>query len=361
MHNSNRKKLFIVRRESGGIGGAEKVAHRFVKAFSKHFDTELIHAGKKINGFRIKGTSGPSWLKCLSFARSTREFLKNKPDALVLSMERGVPGDIYRAGDGVHNVWLKHKYQNSPQWMFNPLHWLLPKLESISIEKSKLVVPNSKMVRDEILRHYNISNDRLKVIHNGCDAEAFHQPVSDERFSIRKELGLNESELNLLFSGSGWDRKGLGFAIQILGRINSLSVNAVLWIAGKGRKGKYQTLANKLNCGDKVRFIGPQKEIKLWYQACDVLVLPTCYDPFSNSCLEATACGMLVSTSIFNGAKECISTTSKELILGNFEINEINRVADKIAHIDFPTSEHHPGKQRFDQELEIKKYLDLLS
>jgi hypothetical protein len=30
MNNSNRKKLFIVRRESGGIGGAEKVAHRFV-------------------------------------------------------------------------------------------------------------------------------------------------------------------------------------------------------------------------------------------------------------------------------------------------------------------------------------------
>jgi hypothetical protein len=70
---------------------------------------------------------------------------------------------------------------------------------------------------------------------------------------------------------------------------------------------------------------------------------------------------MLVSTSIFNGAKECISTTSEELILGNFEINEINRVADKIAQIDFPTSKHNAGKQRFDEELEIKKYLDLLS
>ena len=64
MNNSNRKKLFIVRRESGGIGGAEKVAHRFVKAFSKHFDTELIHAGKSINGMRIQGTKGPSWLRC---------------------------------------------------------------------------------------------------------------------------------------------------------------------------------------------------------------------------------------------------------------------------------------------------------
>ena len=361
MDNSNRKKLFIVRRESGGTGGAEKVAHRFVKEFSNHFDTELIHAGKTINGVRIQGTKGPSWLRCLRFAKSARKFLSKQEGALVLSMERGVEGTIYRAGDGVHKVWLKHKYQNSPKWIFNPLHWLLPKLESISIEKSNLVVPNSSMVRDEILKHYNISNDRIKVIHNGCDTETFHPLPSDHRCRIRKELGLNEAGLNLLFSGSGWDRKGLHHAIKILERINSLRINTVLWIAGKGRKGKYQTLANKLNCGDKVRFIGSQKEIKLWYQACDVLVLPTCYDPFSNSCLEATACGMLVSTSIFNGAKECISATSKELTLKNFGENEINRVADEIAHLDLENCKHHLGKQRFDQELEIKKYLELLT
>ena len=361
MGTSNRKKLFIVRRESEGIGGAEKVAYRFQKSFSEYFETELIHAGKKINGFRFKGTRGPSWLKCLSFAKTTREFLKEKPHALVLSMERGVPGTIFRAGDGVHKVWLKHKYKNSLKWILNPLHWILPKLESISIEKSKLVIPNSNMVREEILRHYDISNDRLKVIHNGCDAETFYPPPRDERCRLRKELGLSESGLNLLFSGSGWERKGLEFAIQMLRRINSLNVNALLWVAGKGKKEKFQSLANSLNCKDKIRFIGPQKRINLWYQACDILVLPTSYDPFSNSCLEATACGMPVSTSIFNGAKECISTSSQELILGNFEKNEINRVADKIAHLDLQTCIHNPGKHRFNKELEIKKYLELLT
>ena len=65
MGTSNRKKLFIVRRESGGIGGAEKVAHRFVNSFSQHFDTELIHAGKVIEGKRIHGTKGPSWVNVL--------------------------------------------------------------------------------------------------------------------------------------------------------------------------------------------------------------------------------------------------------------------------------------------------------
>ena len=44
-----RKKLYIVRREAGGIGGAEKVANKFVKAFSPYFDTKLLHAGKFID------------------------------------------------------------------------------------------------------------------------------------------------------------------------------------------------------------------------------------------------------------------------------------------------------------------------
>ena len=38
------------------------------------------------------------------FASSARKLLKTKPDALVFSMERGVPGTIYRAGDGVHKM-----------------------------------------------------------------------------------------------------------------------------------------------------------------------------------------------------------------------------------------------------------------
>ena len=59
MGTSNRKKLFIVRRESEGIGGAEKVAYRFQKSFSEYFETELIHAGKKINGLDLKVQEDP--------------------------------------------------------------------------------------------------------------------------------------------------------------------------------------------------------------------------------------------------------------------------------------------------------------
>jgi UDP-glucose:(heptosyl)LPS alpha-1,3-glucosyltransferase len=39
----------------------------------------------------------------------------------------------------------------------------------------------------------------------------------------------------------------------------------------------------------------------------DLFILPTLYDPFSNSCLEALACGCPVLTTQSNGASECFN------------------------------------------------------
>ena len=42
------------------------------------------------------------------------------------------------------------------------------------------------------------------------------------------------------------------------------------------------------------------------YAAADIFILPTIYDPFSNACLEALACGLPVITTRANGFSEII-------------------------------------------------------
>jgi UDP-glucose:(heptosyl)LPS alpha-1,3-glucosyltransferase len=42
------------------------------------------------------------------------------------------------------------------------------------------------------------------------------------------------------------------------------------------------------------------------YVAADIFILPTIYDPFSNACLEALACGSPVITTRSNGFSEII-------------------------------------------------------
>jgi len=326
-----RKKLYIVRREAGGIGGAEKVANKFVKAFSPYFDTELISAGRKINGFQIRGVRGPSWMKCIQFAKSSNQFINQKTNALVLSMERGVPGSIYRAGDGVHKVWIKHKYGSSKKWVFNPLHWVLPLLEKKSIQKSLVIVANSKMVMQQILDNYDVTTEKLKVIYNGYDTNIYHPLNTESRESLRQKLGIHNNSLNFLFAGSGWDRKGLEWAIRLQAELKNSGKESFLWIAGKGNQIKYKRVARKHNVLGHIKFLGSVQRINQWYQVADYMILPTALDPFSNSCLESLACGCPIITTRMNGASELVKERNNGFVIEKNSEKAIKELATIIC------------------------------
>ena len=103
------QKLYIVRKEHDGFGGAENVAKRYNNHFSDQFDTDLIYAGAYLDVCRFNGKKGPGWWKSLSFSNSVNHFLRKRNDSITFSMTRGIPGHVFRVGDGVHNRWLAHK------------------------------------------------------------------------------------------------------------------------------------------------------------------------------------------------------------------------------------------------------------
>ena len=53
-------------------------------------------------------------------------------------------------------------------------------------------------------------------------------------------------------------------------------------------------------------FLGTNARIEEVYANADLLVHPAIYEPFSNACLEAVACGLPVVSSRINGASEVI-------------------------------------------------------
>ena len=104
----------------------------------------------------------------------------------------------------------------------------------------------------------------------------------------------------MLFAGSGFGRKGLGFLIDAFGNLKNK--DGVLWVAGKGNPAPYQRQARRLGVAERLKFWGPQTDLSPFYQAATVLALPTIYDPCSNVVLEALACGTPVITTNANGA-----------------------------------------------------------
>jgi UDP-glucose:(heptosyl)LPS alpha-1,3-glucosyltransferase len=254
-----------------------------------------------------------SFLRAWSFARNCRAAVGRESFDVVFSFERTLRQDVYRAGDGCHREWLEQRRKfASPLKRFtlrlNPLHAVMLSLEKrvFSPQHTKLVIANSHRGKAEIVGHYKFPASRIRVIYNGVDCEKF-SPVCREKFraEVRARLGIGTADFAALFVGSGWERKGLEFAIRAVARDKRKSF---LLVVGRDRnEAKYRALARRLGVGERVKFTGTTKEMEQFYGAADVLVLPTIYEPFSNVCLEAMACGLPVITSRANGVAELIA------------------------------------------------------
>ncbi len=296
--------LYLLRREGGGAGGAEKVVRRFRQALGEGAEVTVLSAGAVVEGVRIGGARGPSWWRALRYAASVEKFLEGREGARIFSFERGPRCHVYRAGDGVHRKWVRLKYGSSPRWAGNPLNWVAPRLERRTMASASMIVANSKMVGADIEEYYPEFKGKVRVIYNGFEPALYH-PAEADPGALRARLGLGGEGRLMVFAGSGWERKGLREAIEFLGRCRS-EEGLRLVVAGKGRPEKYRALIEARGLAGRVHFAGVVEEAAPYFQVADLHILPTRYDPFSNSCLEALACGCPVMTTRGNGASEVI-------------------------------------------------------
>jgi UDP-glucose:(heptosyl)LPS alpha-1,3-glucosyltransferase len=79
-----------------------------------------------------------------------------------------------------------------------------------------------------------------------------------------------------------------------------------LLVTGRGDARPYKTARLRFWREDPVQFLGEVADLAPVYAAADIFILPTIYDPFSNACLEALACGLPVITTRSNGFSEII-------------------------------------------------------
>lgn len=298
---------YIIRRQTSG-GGAELAAKRLVEHLSADWAVHPLAAGLRLQGSVIPGAMGPGWWRSLRFARGVDALLRGRP-GVILNLERGPDCHVYRAGDGVHLRWRRLRFGSSPAWMLNPLHWLYPRLEAKTVHSARFVVANSQMVRHEMEQQYPGSAHKLRVVPNGFDP-VFFSPAPDASPQVRKEMNLTEGQKLFLFVGKGWERKGLERALELVAEYNRAvgedGDRGVFVVVGKGKPQAYLSRIRRLNLEENVRFLGPRTDIRKFYQAADFMILPTLYDPFSNACLEALACGCPVITTKSNGVSQFI-------------------------------------------------------
>ena len=297
-------KLGLIRRQFTATGGAELYLQRLLNALREenhelHLFAESWQATLEGIHHHSIPVSGGRADKPLRFAQAVKQELGHYDLDCVLSLERTVKQDVYRAGDGLHRVWLERRREFASWWRkpfvgMGAFHQNMRTLETQTFDPANTghIIVNSEMVRGEILEHFDFPSHRIHLVRNGIDVERFH---GGDRKSARMRFGIHDEEFVMLFIGSGWERKGLKFFLQAHQNVARENVRAL--VVGKGKK--------PWNA-DRAIFTGPMENVEDAYAAADLLVILPIYEPCSNVVAEALAADLPVITTRFNGASELL-------------------------------------------------------
>ncbi len=338
--------IALIRRRFTPVGGGELYLQRLIDSLlTENHTIELLSetwTAQESEGIRYHFIPGATSRarRAVSFAEGVAQLLPTLKTDCVFSLERTFKQDIYRAGDGVHRVWLERQKAFAPFWR-KPFcgrgahHRNLLALERQTIHpaNTKFIIANSDMVRDEIVNLFPFPAERVRVIPNGVNLERFR---TVDRHRARAQFGLTPSDFTLLFVGSGWERKGLKYTLQLLKDLQSSASrfpepfrSVKLLVVGKGNA---PLLGNPHTI-----YTGPIGEVELAYAAANLLAFLPIYEPAANVVTEALAARLPVLTSAQNGAAEWI----KDARNGEVVDSPKNRAATleaalRLMHADAP-------------------------
>ena len=304
--------IVFVRRGYSPTGGAE--------TYLKRLAGGVIEAGHDVRLVTTNDWPDTEWpfgsitrlreKSPVGFANELERIRNDLRCDVLFSLERVWGCDVYRAGDGVHRAWLDRRIKfELPLKRFvrnlSSKHQDLLRLEQslFSDRRTRRVISGSQMVKDEIVKSYRYPAERIDIVRNGVPLEKLRFE-SDLREKSREDLNLKPDQTALLFAGSGWERKGLLFAIEAVALCGDRDLR--LLVAGRGNAKLYKTKSLRFWREDPVKFLGEVSDMLPVYAAADIFILPTIYDPFSNACLEALSCGLPVITTRSNGFSEII-------------------------------------------------------
>lgn len=295
-------KLALIRRQFAATGGAELYLQRLLRTLLKQGHEVHLFAeawGETLGDVKFHriAATGSRVARPANFSKTVREALAGESFDCVFSLERTERQDVYRAGDGLHRVWLERRKQFAPWWKkpfvgVGAFHRNMMALEARTFDpgNTRHIIVNSDMVRREILQQFRFPGERIHLVRNGVDVARFQNGKRDE---TRTHFGVKADDFLLLFVGSGWERKGLSFVLDAIARTPRLK----LLVVGKGRKPA--SPANAI-------FVGPMADVENAYAAADLFVTLPIYEPSANVVAEALAAGLPVVTSANNGAAEVL-------------------------------------------------------
>lgn len=174
-----------------------------------------------------------------------------------------------------------------------------------AMKRARAVVSVSRDLARKV-EALGIDPGKIHVIYNGVDHGLF-RPA--DRQLARRELGLVPSGKIILYVGNLKEEKGCLELVRAFALVAGQRRDATLYLVGRGPDaGRVAALVDTLELKDRVHLVGgmDHPELPRWFNASDVVTLPSFNEGVPNVLLEAMACGVPVVASRVGGIPEIV-------------------------------------------------------
>jgi glycosyltransferase involved in cell wall biosynthesis len=187
------------------------------------------------------------------------------------------------------------------------------------------VVVNCEAMRTHMVDDWNVPRDRIELCYNGVDTSEFF-PNPTGKLSEYADASVIIGAVCVLRA-----EKNLTLLQEAFAKVRNLSPNPKLLLIGSGPElEKLHKNSRRLGIENCSLFVPASQQVAAYMRTIDIFVSCSYSEAFSNSILEAMACGSCVVGSRVGGTPELITDAERGLL---FTSNDATDLADKLARL----------------------------
>ncbi|HYB68148.1 MAG TPA: glycosyltransferase family 4 protein [Candidatus Acidoferrales bacterium] len=195
---------------------------------------------------------------------------------------------------------------------------MIHQTENWLAHESWRIICCSQYMAQHVMWAYGLPQDRVIVIPNGVDASVYEKEFDSTEF--RKRFALPEEKI-VLYVGRLVYEKGVQTLVNAIPKILS-RVNAKFVVVGDGgMKDHLMRQVANMRLSHRIMFTGflDEESLRKLYQIADVCVVPSLYEPFGITALEAMAAKTPLVVSNTGGLSEIVEhdKTGTKVYAGN--------------------------------------------
>jgi glycosyltransferase involved in cell wall biosynthesis len=227
-------------------------------------------------------------------------------------------------------------------------------LDRFLVPFSSRIIAVSRIVK----RRFSwLKKDKVVTIYNGVDTQKFSPCLVQD--DLRKKFNINSEDIVIGTVGRLSPEKGLEYLISAIREVVNAYPQTKVLIVGDGDEKYCLSLQEKvkdLELSSHIIFVGFYEDIPQILRCLDIFSLPSLFEAFNRSLLEAMACGLPVVATAVGGNVEIVQDGVNGLLVpaGNPDALA-SAIAELLKDKEKARKMGREGKRHVEENFSIEK------